>query len=269
MSSASKGSARKRLLIQTVNICLARGFEVLYGNTDSIFVKRLDATREDYEELAKAIQRETGLPIALDNHYKFIVFLRQETRPDVEAMNHFFGKLTNGELNCWGIELRRRDCPEFLKEFQRRLIEILFNADDCQGVVENQVAEAKAFVHDTYRRITRGDIDPARLVVSKRVRRNVNSYKAMLPHVVAARHLARQGKKLEEYAIVDFIYTNSEHSNPLRRVLPTDMMGDGCNYYDREKYGKLVLDVADTILKTFKTGRTPSLSLDAFPNICG
>ena len=55
----------RRILVQTVNICMARGFEVLYGNVDSIFVKRLDASREDYEELAKIIQMKTGLPIAL------------------------------------------------------------------------------------------------------------------------------------------------------------------------------------------------------------
>ena len=29
------------------------------------------------------------------------------------------------------------------------------------------------------------------------------------------------------------------------------MMGDGCSYYDREKYRDMVLDVAETVLSTF------------------
>ncbi|RLI37332.1 hypothetical protein DRO66_04030 [Candidatus Bathyarchaeota archaeon] len=244
----------RRILVQTVNICLARGFEILYGNTDSIFVKRPDTTQEDYEELAKTIEKETCLPIALDNHYKFIVFMKQKTHPDIEAMNHFFGKLTNGEFNCRGIELRRRDCPVFLKEFQRRLIEILFDAKNPREVIESQVAKAKTFIRDTYHLIMSGDVDSDKLVVSKRVRRNLNTYKIMFPQVVAARLLAKQGKIIAEGATVDFVYVNANHGNPFRRVLPVTM-GSACGYYDREKYGNMVLDAAETILSTFGFSR--------------
>ena len=254
----------RQVLVQTVNICLARGFEVLYGNVDSLFVKRRDATREDYEELAKVIQGETGLPISLDNHYRFVVFMRQETRPDVEAMNHFFGKLTNGELNYRGIELRRRDCPVFLKDFQRQLIEVLFDARDTQEVVGRQVAKARAFVRDTYLQVMRGEIDPFALAISKRLHRDVNTYRSLFPHVVAGMHLARRGKKLEEYGTVDYVIMSAKNSNPMRRVLPVAMIDKGQIYYDRVKYGKLLLDVADTILKSFPTNHIASLTLDAF-----
>jgi DNA polymerase elongation subunit (family B) len=254
----------RRILVQTVNICLSNGFKVLYGNTDSIFVKRLNATQENYEELARTIQRETGLPIALDKHYKFIVFMRQETHPNVEAMNRFFGKLTNGELNCRGIELRRRDCPVFLKEFQKRLIQTLFDANDWREIIESRVANAKAFVYDNYHRVLRGDIDPTKLAVSKRLRKDVDSYKSMFPHVVAAKHLAQKGKKLEEYVTVDFVFTNAKHSNPLRRVIPAIMLSEGCNYYDRRKYGRTILDVANTVLKTLEKDEPIPFTLDSF-----
>jgi DNA polymerase elongation subunit (family B) len=242
----------RRVLVQAVNICMAGGFEVLYGNVDSLFVKRLDATRDDYEELAKTIQRETGLSITVDNHYRFIVFLRQETHPDVEAMNHFFGKLSDGGFNCRGIELRRRDCPTFLKMFQKRLIEILFDADDSGEVVGKRVIEAEAFARKTYSQVVRGDVDAEELTISKRVHREVSAYRSMFPHVVAARQLAMRGKRIEEYSSVNFVYMNAKHSNPFRRVIPSIMVRDGHNYYDRKKYGKLVLDVADTILKPFR-----------------
>jgi len=254
----------RRMLVQAVNICLARGFEVLYGNTDSLFIKRQDATREDYEELARIIQNEMGLPIALDNYYKFIVFLRRETRPDVEAMNHFFGKLTDGGFNCRGIGLRRRDCPIFLKKFQRRLIEILFDADNGGEVVEEQVAKAEAFTHETCSRILGGDVDPAELAISQHVRGDVSSYRSMFPNVVAARHLVGQGKRFGEHDVVSFVYMNAGHSNPMRRILPSTMLGKGSNYYDRGKYGKLVLDAADTVLKVFRIGCSSPSTLDIY-----
>ncbi len=128
----------------------------------------------------------------------------------------------------------------------------MFDAENKRGVVESQVSKAKAFARNTYRQIMKGDVDPAELAISKRIRKDLNAYKSMFPHVVVARHLAWQGKRLEEYETVDFVFTNAKHGNPLQRVIPAIMMGNGCSYYDREKYGKLVLDVADTILKPLK-----------------
>ncbi|MDQ1281495.1 MAG: DNA-directed polymerase [Thermoproteota archaeon] len=253
----------RRILVQAVNICMARGFEVLYGNVDSLFIKRLDASREDYEMLSKTIQEETGLPISVDNHYRFIVFMRQETHPDVECMNHFFGKLTDGGFNCRGIDLRRRDCPPFIKKFQKKLMEILFDAENCNEVVEKRVAEAKAYTRETYSKVMRGEVDAKELVISKRVHKDVRDYRSMFPHVVAARQMTTLGKKLKEFSSVDFVFMNSEHRNPLRRVIPLVMVDDGCNYYDRKKYGKLILDVADTILKTLNVRHIQVLNLDA------
>ena len=96
----------RKILVRTANICQAQGFEVTYGNTDSIFVKHPNATRRDYEKLAQAIQDVTGLPIALDNHFKFLVFVLRRNGHGTEAMNRFFGKLTNGEFHYRGIDIK-------------------------------------------------------------------------------------------------------------------------------------------------------------------
>jgi len=79
---------------------------------------RRDASEKDYMDLAGLISKRTGLPIALDHHYKFLVLLAQESDPDLEATRRYFGKLKNGELYFRGIELRRRDYPIFIKDFQ-------------------------------------------------------------------------------------------------------------------------------------------------------
>jgi hypothetical protein len=41
-------------------------------------------------------------------------------------------------------------------------------------------------------------------------------------------------------------------------------MNDRSRYYDREKYRRLVLDVADTILKPLDNDRNKALTLDSF-----
>ena len=109
----------RKIMVQTSNLCLTRGFDVLYLNTDAIYIKKLDATKEDYDELARAIEKETNLPITVNHHFKFLVFMNQRTRMGIEAMNRFYGKLTNGGLYYRGIEMRRRDCPVLFKNFKK------------------------------------------------------------------------------------------------------------------------------------------------------
>lgn len=239
------------ILVETVNLSLHKGFEVIYADSDSIFVKQKDADQKDYEILAELIHRKTGLPIALDYHYKFLVFLTQESNPNLGATRRYFGKRTNGKPHYRGIELRRHDCPVFLRQFQENLIEILFDAERAELVEKTQLQKACDYVAETCDKVSKGKIEPESLIVSKVLRKPVTKYRGMLPHVVAAIQLTQKGKRPRTGETIDFLYVNASHRNPFRRVVPATFLRDGPCPYDRVKYRELVLDVAETVLNVF------------------
>jgi hypothetical protein len=76
----------------------------------------------------------------------------------------------------------------------------------------------------------------------------------MLPHVSAAMQLIQNGKRLQEGRSawggrsIDFVFVNADHPNPLRRVMPAEMINGDHHYYDCEKYQEMLLDVAETVL---------------------
>jgi len=243
----------RQVLLKSINVALEDGFNVVYGDTDSLFLKKTGATQKDYEQLAAKISRETGLPIALDHHYKFLVFMSQESMPEMEATRRYFGKLTNGELYYRGIDLRRHDTPPFLKELQEKLMKILFDADSVQDVNTRQFRKACDFVMEICRRIRRGEVDPTGLTVTKILRKPVNEYHSMLPHVAAAKQIEMKGVRLTGGETVNFLYVNADHKNPHRRVVSLPVRGR--RYYDRERYAELALGVAETILGAFGFGK--------------
>jgi len=239
----------REALLKAVNIAIDDGFKVIYGDTDSLFLKKSNATREDYEKLAERISQRTNLPIALDHHYKFLVFLNQSSMPEMGATRRYFGKLTTGELYYRGIDLRRHDTPTFLKEFQERLMEILFDAESIEEVKTKQFRQACRFVEETCKKIKRGEVDPLGLVVRKVLRKPAGEYRSLLPHVVAARQFEWKGKNPEDGEYVRFLYVNAGHNNPYRRVASLPL--NKHVYYDRERYVELALDAAETILSVF------------------
>jgi DNA polymerase elongation subunit (family B) len=60
---------------------------------------------------------------------------------------------------------------------------------------------------------------------------------------------------LERGDTIQYIYTDSAHSNPLRRVTPLELVS-GEQVYDKEKYREMLLEAAETVLGYFGFDRT-------------
>ena len=101
----------REVLLKTKDIIQRLGFELVYADTDSVFLKKDGATRSDYENVMKILSSETGLSISLDYQYKFLVLLPLEADERIEALKHYFGITYDGEIITRGIETRRHDTP--------------------------------------------------------------------------------------------------------------------------------------------------------------
>ena len=233
----------QRVLVRSLNIALNHGFEVVYGDSDSLFTKKSDASRRDYEMLATEIEAATRLPIRLDRHFRFLVLLPKASDPRMQAARRYYGKLTDGSLFYRGIELRRHDTPPFIKRFQEGLMEILFDAESSGEVLERQLSEALKFVEEACRKISRGEVEPGELVISKRLRRAPDEYVSKQPHVVAAELGAEEGN------LVNYLFVDARRRNPYLRVMPASMLNSCHHSYDKRKYTELVQRTAENLLR--------------------
>jgi DNA polymerase elongation subunit (family B) len=81
-----------------------------------------------------------------------------------------------------------------------------------------------------------------------------------VPHVSAAIQLSNEDKHPSRGDTIKYIYTDSQHKNPLCRVIPVENTSDGNNKeafsYDKEKYREMILDAAETVLGYFGFDRT-------------
>ena len=119
----------REILLKTKDIVQDLGYDLIYADTDAVFVHKDNATKADYEKLGETISTVTGLALTLEYSYKFLVLLPLEADEKLEALKHYFGITHEGELVTRGIEIRRYDTPHFIKEFQSELLYTLFDAD--------------------------------------------------------------------------------------------------------------------------------------------
>ncbi len=234
-------------LVESMGVARREGYRVVYGNNDSLFLKRPGATRGDYEALAGRIAGHVGLPMAVENHFRFLVLLPQKGEPGTGAVNRYYGATTAGGIVCRGIELRRRDTPPYVAGAQREAIEALLGCGTVEEVRTEGVRRALEVIEDACRRLRRGEVEEGELRSSTVLRREPGEYKARLPHVAAAEALGMTGARVGSGALIDYVYVDAGHRNPYRRVRPA---GQGRGY-DAGKYSELVREAGRSVLMPF------------------
>ena len=56
---------------------------------------------------------------------------------------------------------------------------------------------------------------------------------------------------------IEYVYTDSQHQNPLSRVVPAQFIRNNDSLdYDKEKYKEMLLDASETVLGIFGFDRT-------------
>ncbi len=153
------------------------GLEVIYGDTDSLFVHH---DSQKVEILVREIEEELGLEIKPDKVYKKILF--------TEAKKRYAGLLPDGRLDIVGLEVVRGDWAPVAKDVLERILEIILR-DELVDVARQYIDQ---FISDL-----RGRKVPYRdLIIWKTITRPLDAYKAKAPHVEAARRLMEAGYEL-------------------------------------------------------------------------
>ena len=76
----------------------------------------------------------------------------------MEALKHYFGITQSNELIARGIEIRRHDAPNFIKEFQTELVYTLFDCKDSAEVISKGFDNALLLVTKTIDKVMTSEI---------------------------------------------------------------------------------------------------------------
>ncbi|MEN8182435.1 MAG: DNA polymerase domain-containing protein, partial [Myxococcota bacterium] len=219
------------------------GVEVLYGDTDSVFVKlhasRAEAARAEAERLRERVEAQiTGRirsqydvepRLELELEKVFERWLLPRVRGGTSgSKKRYAGWSEHGGLELVGLESVRRDWPPIARRLQTGMLERVFRDEAVLPYVKELAERVLAGEHDD------------ELVYAKRVRKgSLERYTATTPpHIQAARKAAGAAGP-----VVRYVVTTTSGPEP---VLPGRPFPGGL---DRRHYLERVLrPVADSIL---------------------
>ena len=195
----------RKAITRSKSIAVAMGFDVLHVYVDSLFVSRPGASREDFQRLANEIEKETRLPMDLENLYGWFAFLSSRQNPNLSVANRFYGIAANGEHKIRGIALRRGDTCRFIANTQRGVLEILAKETNCAKLVD-LLPEVLIFVQERFKVLKNREMPLDELVVAQTLSRELDEYSVLSSLANVARQLQRQGKTVKMGQRIRFIY---------------------------------------------------------------
>lgn len=194
----------RELLLQSKEIAENMDFVVLHMYVDSLFVQRAGAQHlSHFTPLLEKIAEQTGLSIALDGIYKWVVFPPSKRDARVPVPNRYFGAFQGGEIKARGIALRRHDTPKYVADTQMGILKILAKADDPQ----KKKRESEEYLFKQISLLREGRIPIEELIISQTLSRPVESYRNPSPTARAACQLQAHGKNVQPGMNIRYVFT--------------------------------------------------------------
>jgi len=210
----------------------AIGIQVLYGDTDSLFLK--NPTKEQVEDLAHWTERELKMSIDVDKVYRYAVFSSRK--------KNYLGVLEDGSVDVKGLTGKKKHIPIFIKnafnEMKERLAKVKNPAE-----FEKAKKDIAEIVRERYTKLKRREWESmSELAFHVVLGEELDHYTKTTPqHVKAAKILEKNGVELRAGDLISFVKVIREP-----HVKPVELASK--NEVDVDKYVAYLHSTFDQVL---------------------
>ena len=208
------------------------GLEVIYGDTDSLHCKLNGKSKEDALRFMKQVNEDLPgiIELELESFYPRGVFITKKRYAMIDE---------EGRMVVKGLEFVRRDWAAIAKRTQEDVLKAIIR--------DGSPEKAARVIRETTREVLEGKVDIDDLVIHTQLKMPIESYKAIGPHVVAAKRLQELGHVIEPGTMISYIESNGSGSISERAVPVEDFEG---KEYDPDYYvGHQVLPAVMRIME--------------------
>src|ERR687891_519976 len=244
--------------MKTIEKCKKTGIEVIYGDTDSLFLR--NPSPKSVEELSSWARKNLGVDLEIDKYYRYIVFS--------ELKKNYLGVLSDGTVDVKGLTGKKSHTPPFIRNAFYKILDILGDVNSTNDF-EFAKEQIKKIIQENARNLELGKIPLPDLSFNVMVNkspnkygkktsainrpssldrntkdREVETYKGLPQHIKAAKLLLDNGKEIKAGDIISYVKTKTGEG-----VKPIDLL-IRMEDIDTEKYLETMEATFDQLLSS-------------------
>ncbi len=216
----------RQYIKDTIEKAEENGFNVVYADTDGAFIKlKPDQSLEDLKNWLGDINKElpSAMKLEYEGYYPRGVFVSKKSGK--AAKKKYALLREDGNLEIKGFALVRRDWADIAKETQEKVIQKVLEEGKPQKAVEH--------VEQVIQDLRDKKVDPEKLVIYTTMKKNIDNYESIGPHVTAARRLEEEGYNVKGGTVIGYIIQEGRGSISDRSI-PIELFKD--KKYDADYY---------------------------------
>jgi len=169
----------RHIILDTIDKCKESGIDVLYGDTDSLFVKK--PTPKQIEDIITKAKMDHNVELEIEKEYRYVVLSGRK--------KNYLGVTKNGKVDVKGLTGKKSHTPPFIKTLFYELLDVL---SEIKTVEEFKRAKNKISdkISECARKVQAKEIPLQDLAFNVMISKAPRDYTKTVPqHIRAAKQL--------------------------------------------------------------------------------
>ncbi|HEX5458144.1 MAG TPA: DNA-directed DNA polymerase I [Candidatus Nitrosotalea sp.] len=219
-------------ILETIEKCKSVGIQVLYGDTDSLFLKA--PSQDQVQGVVEWAKTEFGVDLDLDKEYRYVVFSTRK--------KNYLGVQKDGKVDVKGLTGKKSHTPPFIKNLFYEILGILSQVQN-----EQEFTQSKTKIGDMIsgyaKRLKARQIPLAELAFHVMISKAPSEYVKTVPQHIRAAKLLESIREVKKGDIIDYVkIINKPGVKPVELARPDEV--------DTPKYMEFMESTFDQILSS-------------------
>ena len=169
----------RHIILDTIDKCKESGIGVLYGDTDSLFVKK--PTPKQIEDIITKAKMDHNVELEIEKEYRYVVLSGRK--------KNYLGVTKNGKVDVKGLTGKKSHTPPFIKTLFYELLDILSEIKTAEEFkrAKNKISDK---ISECARKVQAKEIPLQDLAFNVMISKAPRDYTKTVPqHIRAAKQL--------------------------------------------------------------------------------
>lgn len=224
--AASITAFGREYIQKLIDKAMEKGFKVIYGDTDGVFLALEKKTKKDALDFLKEFNRELPslMELELEDFYPTGIFVMR--RGEIKGAKKKYAMINEeGEIKVRGFETVRRDWSYVAKETQNKVLEIILK--------EKNKKKAFDYLAGVISKVRNKEFPLDLMIIQTQLKKDIEDYEQIGPHVAVAQKMRRNKQFVGPGLIIRYVITEGKGMIRDRAKLPEECKD---KEYDAEYY---------------------------------
>lgn len=184
----------RHTILSAIEKCQDVGIDVLYGDTDSLFLK--NPTKDQIQTVIEWAKKEHSIDLEVDKEYRYVVLSKRK--------KNYLGVLNDGKVDVKGLTGKKSHTPLFVKTLFYEILDILSKVLTAEDF-EKSKKEVGELIAKYAKKLKAREIPLSDLTFNVMISKAPSEYVKTIPQHIRAAKLLEQTREIKRGDIISYV----------------------------------------------------------------